>query len=82
MAFNFQQLAMMQRIKPLLEKFQTEHPKFIQFFGVIQHKAIQKDSVLELTVTSPDGNTYTTNIRLTDNDMELMGILKGMKEPQ
>lgn len=78
MAFNFQQLAMLQKVKPLLDTFRAEHPKVSLFLHAIQQDAIRKDSVMELSVTTPEGKTYTSNIRLTDNDMKLLEMMKNL----
>lgn len=82
MAFNFQHLAMAQKVKPLLDNFRAEHPKFPLFLNAIQQDGLRKGSVLEISVTSPEGKNYTTNIRLTDNDMELLEMIKNLKSMQ
>ena len=82
MAFNFQQMAMLQRGKVLLEKFRTEHPKFPLFLNAVQQDGIKVGSVLEISVTSPEGKNYTTNIRITDNDMELLEMVRNLRSSQ
>lgn len=82
MALNFQHLAMIQKVKPLLDRFRTEHPKFPLFLNAVQQDGLRKGSVLEISVTSPEGKHYTTNIRLTDNDIELLEMIKDLKSAQ
>lgn len=76
MAFNFQQLALIQKVKPLIDTFRIEHPKFGLFLNAVRQDAVRKDSIIEITVTSPEGKSYTTNIKLTENDLELLEMMK------
>ncbi|MDE7094506.1 MAG: hypothetical protein K2O52_06315 [Oscillospiraceae bacterium] len=69
-------MAIMQ-IKPLLEKFQQRHPKFIQFFNYAGQQ-IGEDSLIEISVTSPDDKKVVTNIRLSQEDLELIEKLKSL----
>lgn len=69
-------LAMMQ-IKPLLEKFKERHPKFIQFFGVAAG-SVGEGTLIEIGVTSPDGRKMITNMRVSQEDLELLDKLKGL----
>ncbi|MBE6875643.1 MAG: hypothetical protein E7496_02800 [Ruminococcus sp.] len=62
-------------IKPMLEKFQERHPKFIQFFGYAGQN-VTEGSLIEISVTSPDGRKAITNIRLSEEDLELADKLK------
>jgi hypothetical protein len=63
------------RIKPLLEGFQERHPKFIQFFGYAGQN-VDEGSLIEISVTSADGRKAITNIRIAQEDLELMEKLK------
>ena len=82
MAFNFQQLALLQKVKPLVDRFRAEHPKFPLFLKAVQKDGIKEGSVLEITVTSPEGKTYTTNLKLTENDMNLLDMIKNLRTMQ
>ncbi len=62
-------------IKPMLEKFQERHPKFIQFFSYAGQN-VEEDSLIEISVTSSDGRKAVTNIRLSAEDLELAQKLK------
>lgn len=79
MSFNFQHLGLIQKARPLIDKFRMEHPKFPLFLNAVYQNALQKDSIIEISVTSPEGKVFTTNIKLTDNDMELLQCLKELK---
>ncbi len=62
------------KLKGTLDGFNARHPKLIHFFRDAGPK-INTGSVLELSVTSPDGNKIRTNIRVTDEDKELFASL-------
>ncbi len=58
------------QLKPMFERFQQRHPKFIQFFGYAG-KSITEGSVLEISVTDPAGKKIVTNIRVDKDDIAL-----------
>ena len=60
----------MMKLKPLFETFCQDHPKFLMFLGAVGG-AVDKDSIIEMTLTTSQGQTMKTNIRINDNDIEL-----------
>ena len=62
-------LAMM-KLKPLFETFCQDHPNFLMFLGAVGG-AVDKDSVIEMTLTNSQGQTMKTNIKINDNDIAL-----------
>lgn len=62
---------MMIKLKTMFDKFRINHPKVIGFFSAASNK-VAKDSVIEIKLTSPEGETILTNMRVTDDDIELM----------
>ncbi|MDO4862914.1 MAG: hypothetical protein Q4A05_01985 [Ruminococcus sp.] len=60
----------MMKLKPLFETFCQDHPKFLMFLGAVGG-AVDKDSVIEMTLTNSQGQTMKTNIKINDNDIEL-----------
>ena len=79
MALNFQQLGMLAKLKSAFSTFQQEHPKFMP---AVKGDACRKDSIIEISVKSPEGRNYTTNFRVTEKDLELIQMLKDMQENQ
>lgn len=67
-------IAMMQ-LKPQLESFRDRHPKFLQFFAYAGAK-ITENSLLEVSITSEDGQKIITNLRISQEDLELFRQLK------
>ena len=55
------------QLKPKLTDFKSRHPKFFQFFFAAK-KDLRTGGILEIKVTSPEGNDLCTNIKLTAED--------------
>ena len=82
MNMNFEQLAMIQKIKSGLDRFRVNHPKFPLFLNAVSQNAIMEGSVIEISVTTPDGKNYCTNLKVKADDMEFLDSLKNMSKPQ
>ncbi|MCM1132908.1 MAG: hypothetical protein NC340_05505 [Ruminococcus flavefaciens] len=67
----------MLKIKPLFETFCQDHPKILMFFVAVAG-AIDKDSVLEISLKTSKGQTMKTNILVNDNDVALFDEMKKM----
>ena len=63
------------QIKEKIDIFREQHPKMRSFVHVIKQKAISVGSVIEIKVTSPDGQEYVSNIKVTENDVDLIRII-------
>ena len=81
MNMNFEQLAMIQKIKSGLDRFRVNHPKFPLFLNAVSQNAIMEGSVIEISVTTPDGKNYCTNLKVKAKDMEFLNSLKNMNPP-
>lgn len=69
------------KMKEMVEGFNSRHPKLSLFFHDAGHK-IDTGAVLELSVTSPDGEKIRTNFRVTPEDKELLAMLSGLINQQ
>ena len=69
MAINPMQLL---KIKGLWDQFTVRHPKFPAFLKAMSQGAITEDSVLEMTVITPDGRKISTNLKVTAEDVEMI----------
>ncbi len=72
------------KITPLLKAFKENHPKFPLFFAAAAQTA-DVDSIIEIKLTTSEGKTMITNMRINEQDMELFRELgnaasKGGKE--
>ena len=66
-------------MKAALDKFQGNHPKFMQFISVMMQTGLQEGTVLECKVTTPEGKEIQANIKITQDDLELIEELKKLK---
>ena len=78
MNMNFNQLAMIQKIKTGLDTFRMNHPKFPLFLKAVSEEALVEGSVIEITVTTPDGKNYCSNIKIKPEDLELIDTFKSL----
>ncbi len=62
-------------------KFEQMHPKFTSFIRNHLKAGIPEGTIIELTVTRPDADPMTTNMKVTQGDIELVEAFKkiGMK---
>ena len=68
------------KMKGLWERFSNNHPKFPLFLQAAGNNAITEGSVIEIKITKTDGESIVTNLRVTEDDMELfreLGQLAG-----
>lgn len=68
----------MMKIKGTWDKFNRNHPKFVPFMQAVSQDAIGDGTIIEIKVTSPDGKEYNTNMKLTQDDLELFAQIRGM----
>ena len=69
---------MLIQIKEKIDVFRREHPKVMPFFKTINNQALQEGSVLEIKVTDTAGKEYVSNIRVTENDINLIRLISGL----
>lgn len=66
--FNLMKLM---QFKQMGERFRANHPRIPGFFEAA-FGSIREGSVIEMTVTDPEGKTICANIRVTAEDMEML----------
>ena len=69
---NLSQIARLQALKKHLETFRKNHPKFPSFLNAVSHNALEEGTVIEISVTSPSDKNYVTNIKLRQDDLEII----------
>ena len=67
------------QIKDRMNTFNAEHPKLGRFFSVIKSNAIKEGTIIEMKVTTPEGEEYVSNIKLTNNDVETIRMMSSME---
>ncbi|MBQ4058834.1 MAG: hypothetical protein IJD40_07880 [Lachnospiraceae bacterium] len=68
---------MLMQIKGMLDEFKRNHPKVPMFFSAAA-QSIGEGSIIEITVTSPDGKKICTNMKVTESDLRLVEQMKSM----
>lgn len=66
------------KLKKSWETFTGNHPKFPKFIEAIQNKGLQEGTVIEIIVTTPNGENISSNVKLTASDMALLSELKDL----
>lgn len=59
--------------------FRSNHPKFPAFLEALRVQGIKEDSVIEISITDPDGKKIETNIKVKQSDLDLFESLKNMR---
>lgn len=59
--------------------FQSNHPKFPAFLTAIKNQGIKEDTIIEISITDPDGKRIETNIKVKQSDLELFESIKNMR---
>lgn len=66
------------KFKGAWDTFTQNHPKFVPFMQAVGREAIEDGTIIEVKVTSPEGKEYNTNMKITQNDLDLFAQFKGM----
>lgn len=59
------------KLKKSWEIFSQNHPKFPKFLNAVNRSAISEGTIIEIKVTTEEGKTITSNLKLTQSDKEL-----------
>ena len=66
------------KIVPLVKRFNENHPKVAPFFQAVSSR-FREDCVLEIQFKEPDGQVIVSNIKITNDDIELLNELMKLK---
>lgn len=66
------------KIKQAWDTFTSVHPKFPMFLNAVKKEGIKVGTVIEVSITSPEGKQMNTNIKVTESDLNLFETLKDM----
>ncbi len=66
------------KAKKSWDTFCGNHPKFPAFMQAVQANGIKEGTVIEVSVTTPEGKNMMTNLRITASDMQAFEDLKGL----
>lgn len=77
---NLSQISQLAALKAHLDKFRANHPKFPQFMEAAYKNALEEGSVIEISITAPEGEHYVTNLRVTKDDLEFLQTLQTLHQ--
>ena len=66
------------QLKSAWDRFNANHPRFQPFLKAVGRDGVREGCIYEITVTTPEGQTTTTNIKLQQDDIELLNSLKSL----
>ena len=64
--------SMILKLKQAKETFVRNHPKFPPFLSAVNREAIKEGTVIEIHVTTKEGKTVSSNIKLKDSDVAFL----------
>lgn len=59
--------------------FKGNHPKFPAFCKAVASRGIKENTIIEVSITTPEGERIETNIKVKESDLELMKQLTNMQ---
>lgn len=68
-------------LKKNLDVFKNNHPKFFGFLNAARSKALKEGSIFEIKVTTPEGETLETAIKLSQSDLDALKDLLNLAKP-
>lgn len=68
------------KMKSAWDRFRAAHPKFPLFLNSVMQDGIREGTILEFTVTEPDGRRYCSNLKISQEDLALFQELKELTQ--
>lgn len=69
------------QIKGLWDRFGANHPKFLNFLQAAAGASIGEGTIIEVKITKLNGDSIASNIKLTEDDMELFREVQNLSRP-
>jgi len=63
------------KFKGAWDKFTQNHPKFPLFINAVHDSGLEEGTIIEINVTTAEGKTFSTNIKVSQSDKELFDEL-------
>ena len=70
------------KLKSAWDRFHAAHPKFPLCLNSVIQNGIHEGTILEFQVTEPEGRTFCSNLKITQEDLELFQELKELAGKQ
>lgn len=68
------------KLRGAWDTFTRNHPKFPKFIEAIQRKGITEGTIIEINITTAEGETISSNLKLTESDIALFGELRELSK--
>lgn len=68
--------AMIFKIKSMWDEFTKNHPKLPRFIQAVVSQPMEEGTIIELIIKRPNGDSITSNVKLTASDIDLIEQLK------
>ena len=78
----FENIEMMFKLKKTWGTFSKNHPGVAGFFGQVGRRGIGEGAVLDMKISYPDGTHLETNMRVNQEDLELVQMLRELAAKQ
>lgn len=75
---NIQNPTAILQMMNLWSRFQNNHPKFPKFLSAVVRNGIKEGSIIEMKVTTADGESFDSNLKVNADDMEMIEQLKNL----
>jgi len=72
--------ASIMKIMSMKHKFDKNHPKFGAFIRMILSRPVEEGTIFEVTFTRPGEDPVTANIKICQDDIELLQELATLRE--
>ena len=67
------------KLMGMKNQFEKNHPKMVAFLKAMAAQGLPEDTVIEITVTNPEGVAQTANMKVLASDVEMLNQLKTLK---
>lgn len=64
------------KYREILDQFAERHPKVPAFVNAVKSRSLPVGTVAEVTLTFPDGSSMKTNVRLQQEDIDILKIFE------
>lgn len=70
--------AAMMKVMGAMNTFKGNHPKFVAFLNYVFKGGFPEGTIIEITVKKPEEEAVSSNMKVTQSDLELFDSLKDM----
>lgn len=67
------------QVMEAFKRFQNNHPKVVSYVKIVFGPGLPEGTVLEITCTKPGEEPVTTNMKITQDDLDLLQSLKNIQ---